>query len=68
MKCEFHEENKYKLICPTCKVAMCKVCIISKGHRGHETELITKDSIEPITKEFKDINFKSIQECSNNIK
>ncbi|KAM9983123.1 hypothetical protein ACTFIZ_005720 [Dictyostelium cf. discoideum] len=68
MKCEFHKENKYKFICSTCKVAMCKVCIISKDHRGHETDLITKDSIEPITKEFKDINFKSIQECSNKIK
>ncbi|KAM9983125.1 hypothetical protein ACTFIZ_005722 [Dictyostelium cf. discoideum] len=68
MKCEFHEENKYKFICVTCKVAMCKVCIISKDHCGHETDLITKDSIEPITKEFKDINFKSIQECSNKIK
>ncbi|KAM9989913.1 hypothetical protein ACTFIY_005966 [Dictyostelium cf. discoideum] len=68
MKCEFHEENKYKFICVTCKVAMCKLCIISKDHRGHETDLITKDSIEPITKEFKDFNFKSIQECSNKIK
>ncbi|KAM9963584.1 hypothetical protein ACTFIW_006817 [Dictyostelium discoideum] len=68
MKCEFHEENKYKFICVTCKVAMCKLCIISKDHCGHETDLITKDSIEPITKEFKDVDFNSIQECSNKIK
>ncbi|KAN0050173.1 hypothetical protein ACTA71_003279 [Dictyostelium dimigraforme] len=68
MECEVHEENTYEFICCTCKVGMCKLCIISKEHRGHETSLINKETMGPLIQEFNNADFKSLNRYSEKIK
>ncbi|KAK5582424.1 hypothetical protein RB653_004009 [Dictyostelium firmibasis] len=66
IKCILHE-HKYRFICSTCNIALCDLCIASVDHRGHEINLINKESTAPVIKEFKDKNFGTLTECSNKI-
>ncbi|KAN0050155.1 hypothetical protein ACTA71_003258 [Dictyostelium dimigraforme] len=68
INCILHYGYIYRFVCSTCKVALCDLCIIDKDHRGHETNLINKESIEPIIQEFKYVHFKSLTTYSERIK
>ncbi|KAN0022520.1 hypothetical protein ACTFIU_004714 [Dictyostelium citrinum] len=58
-ECAIHKGYDIKLICSTCKTAVCAECIVS-GHTGHKFDHINVESSKPIFEEFKNNHLENL--------